>query len=186
MQARCLRPGYRRALISLSRGDADAAVVQEFDIERREFITDGFQLPRAAANPCRLEAADVLAAVEIISPGTGTTHRVTKRYEYADAGIPHYWLVDLDEPVTLTAYTLVDRNYEHVAADIADTVTILKPSRNHPHPRRAAHPVSTSVRQECSSGARRPACEGIRARDPRQSPSGGRATCSSAAGTRCA
>ncbi len=24
-----------------------------------------------------------------------------KRGEYADAGIPHYWIVDLDDPVTL-------------------------------------------------------------------------------------
>ena len=80
---------------------------------------------RVAANPSRLEAADVLAAVEIISPGTGTTDRVTKRYEYAS--IPHYWLVDLDKPVTLTAYTLVDGNYEHVAGDIAGTVTIPSP-----------------------------------------------------------
>ncbi len=69
----------------------------------------------AAANPSRLEAVDVLVAVEIISPGTGTTDRVTKMYEYADARIPHYWLVDLDTPVTLTAYTLVDGNYEIVA-----------------------------------------------------------------------
>ncbi|MGH3897736.1 MAG: Uma2 family endonuclease [Pseudonocardiaceae bacterium] len=84
---------------------------------------------RAAANPSRLEAADALVAVEIISPGTGTTDRVTKMYEHADVGIPHYWLVDLDKPVTLTAYTLVDGNYEHVAGDIAGTVTMSSPVR---------------------------------------------------------
>jgi len=33
--AKCLRPDYRRALVSLSRGGADAGVVREFDIERR-------------------------------------------------------------------------------------------------------------------------------------------------------
>lgn len=82
---------------------------------------------RAAANPARLEAADVRVAVEIISPGTGTTDRVTKMYEYADAGIPHYWLVDLDPPVTLTAYLLVDGNYELLARDIDGTVTLLSP-----------------------------------------------------------
>ncbi|HET9118630.1 MAG TPA: S9 family peptidase, partial [Pseudonocardiaceae bacterium] len=43
--AQCLRPDYRRALISLSRGGADAAVIREFDIDRRQFIPDGFQLP---------------------------------------------------------------------------------------------------------------------------------------------
>jgi hypothetical protein len=26
-----------------------------------------------------------------------------KHGEYADAGIPHYWIVDLDEPVSLLA-----------------------------------------------------------------------------------
>jgi Uma2 family endonuclease len=82
---------------------------------------------RVSANPSRLEAADVLVAVEIISPGTSTTDRVTKRYEYADADIPHYWLLDLDKPVTLTTYTLVDGNNEHVARDIAGTVAIPSP-----------------------------------------------------------
>jgi Uma2 family endonuclease len=82
---------------------------------------------RVAANPSRLEAADVLVAIEIISPGTRTTDCVTKMYEYADASIPHYWLVDLDNPVTLTAYTLIDGNYEHVAGGTAGTVTIPSP-----------------------------------------------------------
>jgi Uma2 family endonuclease len=31
---------------------------------------------------------------------------VLKRSEYADAGIPHYWVVDLDEPASLTAHHL--------------------------------------------------------------------------------
>jgi len=84
---------------------------------------------RAAANPSRLEAADVLVAVEIISPGTGTTDRVTKMYEYANAGIPHYWLVDLDKPVSIIAYVLVDGDYEQVAGDTAGTVTLPDPLR---------------------------------------------------------
>lgn len=41
----------------------------------------------AERNPPRLDAADVLLAVEIISPGTRRTDRVTKLTEYADAGI---------------------------------------------------------------------------------------------------
>lgn len=82
---------------------------------------------RLVANPPRLEAADVLVAVEIISPGTRTTDRVTKWSEYADAGIPGYWIVDLDRSVALTAYALVGGNYEQVAGGIACTVTIPSP-----------------------------------------------------------
>jgi Uma2 family endonuclease len=46
-------------------------------------------------------ASDVLLAVEVVSPGSRRTDHVMKRAEYADAGIPHYWIVDLDEPMSL-------------------------------------------------------------------------------------
>jgi prolyl oligopeptidase len=42
-----LRPTYDRALIFLSRGGADAAVVREFDLITKEFVPDGFFLPEA-------------------------------------------------------------------------------------------------------------------------------------------
>jgi prolyl oligopeptidase len=45
--AAVLRPDYRLALLSLSRGGADATVVREFDVETGEFIAGGFQLPEA-------------------------------------------------------------------------------------------------------------------------------------------
>ncbi|TCK27269.1 Uma2 family endonuclease [Pseudonocardia endophytica] len=66
-------------------------------------------------NPHRYPAADVQLAVEILSEGSRRVDRVTKFSEYADAGIPQYWIVDLDDPITLTAYLLVDGDYELVA-----------------------------------------------------------------------
>jgi prolyl oligopeptidase len=45
--AEFLRPGYRRCLVSLSRGGADSAVTREFDVETKSFVKDGFQLPEA-------------------------------------------------------------------------------------------------------------------------------------------
>jgi prolyl oligopeptidase len=42
-----LEPDYTRALIALSRGGSDAAVMREFDMVTREFVTDGFVLPEA-------------------------------------------------------------------------------------------------------------------------------------------
>jgi len=78
-------------------------------------------------NPPRFDPADVLLVVEIVSPGTGRRDRVTKFAEYADAGIPNYWIIDLDEPATLTAYILVDGDYE-IVADATDAVSLSEPA----------------------------------------------------------
>jgi prolyl oligopeptidase len=45
--AQALEPDYRRALISLSRGGADASVVREFDLTTKSFVKDGYALPEA-------------------------------------------------------------------------------------------------------------------------------------------
>jgi prolyl oligopeptidase len=42
-----IEPEFTRALVNLSRGGADAVVVREFDMETREFVVDGFELPEA-------------------------------------------------------------------------------------------------------------------------------------------
>jgi len=51
--------------------------------------------------------------VEIISPGMESRRRdmETKRDEYAEAGIPEYWVVDPDNE-TITVLTLVGKRYE--------------------------------------------------------------------------
>lgn len=83
----------------------------------------------AEKNLARLYASDVLLAVEIISPGSGRTDRVTKLFEYAQAGIPHYWLVELTGPVTLTVYTLAGDHYEFAVSPTTGTVTLTEPAR---------------------------------------------------------
>jgi len=45
--ATVIEPEFTRALVDLSRGGSDAVIVREFDMETREFITDGFELPEA-------------------------------------------------------------------------------------------------------------------------------------------
>lgn len=50
-----------------------------------------------------LRASDAVLVVEIVSPGSVRTDRVVKRDEYADAGIPYYWIVDIAEPVSVVA-----------------------------------------------------------------------------------
>ena len=75
--AQCLRPQvhgaqYRRALVWLSRGGADAEVMREFDIERREFVPGGFELPEAKSSVDWIDA-DTLYVGTDFGPGTRTT-----------------------------------------------------------------------------------------------------------------
>ncbi|WP_218021114.1 Uma2 family endonuclease [Nocardia mikamii] len=69
------------------------------------------------ANP-RWNANEVLLAVEILSPGSRRTDRVTEFAEYAEAGIEHYWLLDLDAPTTLTGYRRIDLSGTPVTIDL--------------------------------------------------------------------
>jgi Uma2 family endonuclease len=78
-------------------------------------------------NPPRIDASDVLLAVEIVSPGTRRTDRVLKAVEYAAAGIPHYWVIDLTEPASLTTCTLAGTEYE-VTEKATGPVTLTEPA----------------------------------------------------------
>ena len=44
--------------------------------------------------------------VEIVLPGSEAMDEVTKRREYASAGIPQYWVVDRDDAQTVTLHQL--------------------------------------------------------------------------------
>jgi prolyl oligopeptidase len=45
--AEFLEPGFERAMVSLSRGGADAIVRREFDVKQKTFVSGGFVLPEA-------------------------------------------------------------------------------------------------------------------------------------------
>lgn len=69
--ATCLYPRYERCLLKLSRGGADAHVVREFDIPRRRFVDDGFQLAEAKHDIVWRNADSVLVASDF-GPGSLT------------------------------------------------------------------------------------------------------------------
>ncbi|WBB82441.1 prolyl oligopeptidase family serine peptidase [Micromonospora sp. WMMD882] len=80
--AQCLRPGNERVLVSLSRGGADAVVVREFDLRRRSFVEDGFQVPEAKTRVRWIDADHVFVATDF-GPGSMTTSgypRVVRRW----------------------------------------------------------------------------------------------------------
>ncbi|MDT8910287.1 Uma2 family endonuclease [Amycolatopsis sp. PS_44_ISF1] len=98
---------------SLSAGADVEVVVSEVPLTVR--VPDVVVTTAAVAetNPARVDVADVSLVVEVLSEGTKRTDRVTKLFEYADAGIEHYWILDLDAPVSLITHRLVDGDYEN-------------------------------------------------------------------------
>ncbi|MFD9703497.1 Uma2 family endonuclease [Lentzea sp. NPDC059081] len=63
-------------------------------------------------------ASEVVLVAEVLSPGSRYTDRRAKRAEYADAGIPFYWMIDLDKPVSLAAMRLAGEfGYQEAPAE---------------------------------------------------------------------
>lgn len=53
-----------------------------------------------------LQPSDVELAIEIVSPGSLTTDRITKPAQYAAVGIGAYWRVETAGKISITAYLL--------------------------------------------------------------------------------
>jgi prolyl oligopeptidase len=70
--AQLLKPAYRRALVSLSRGGADATVIREFDMESRSFVKDGFQLSEAKSGVSWIDENHVYVGTDF-GPGSLTS-----------------------------------------------------------------------------------------------------------------
>jgi Uma2 family endonuclease len=81
----------------------------------------------AQTNPARYTADDVVLAIEVMSPGSVRTDNVTKLDEYAKAGIEQYWIVDIDEPATLTVYRLIDGDYRRFD-ETSETLRVRTPT----------------------------------------------------------
>lgn len=80
--AAVLRPGFAKALVSLSRGGADATVVREFDMATLAFVEDGFALPEAKSDVGWIDADTVFVGTDV-GPGSLTTSgypRIVKRW----------------------------------------------------------------------------------------------------------
>jgi Uma2 family endonuclease len=71
----------------------------------------------------------VQLAVEIIAPGSRTLDTRLKQFEYAEAGIQHYWVVDLDPPAaSITVYGLGSPDNGYVESQTATgELVVLEP-----------------------------------------------------------
>jgi prolyl oligopeptidase len=69
--ATVLEPDDRLCLVSLSRGGADAHIVREFDLERKDFVAGGFALPEAKSRVTWRDADSLFVASDF-GPGSLT------------------------------------------------------------------------------------------------------------------
>ncbi|TGZ17479.1 hypothetical protein DV517_24520 [Streptomyces sp. S816] len=99
-------------------------------IDRRNGPEPDISIVRAEARESREQtcyrAADVLLAVEVVSPDSEARDRDHEPHKYAAAGIPRFWLVDVagqdDQPVVQVhelgkvtgTYALTGVYHEHV------------------------------------------------------------------------
>ncbi|NUT51154.1 MAG: Uma2 family endonuclease [Saccharothrix sp.] len=115
----------------------DLVAIQDVDVDLElvPYGDPGFSrrpdlviVPRAATESGRmLKASEVLVVIEIVSPGSKRLDRVIKRGEYADAGIGHYWIIDLARPVSLVACHLAGEFGYQDAGDVTGEFTTSVP-----------------------------------------------------------
>ena len=109
-------------------------VSQAVDVElgpKRVFVPDLVVTTLEAARTKRkFAAADLVLAAEIVSPSTRKMDSLTKPMFYGKAGVPFYWLVDLEGGLSVTAYELdrVEGVYEQMGTFAGDeTVRVERP-----------------------------------------------------------
>lgn len=133
---------HQRAILRLG-GQMDAAltahsyaVVPEVDV----VLVDSFpplvrapdlvvvSLADARTGPKRYRGSQIEVAIELVSPGSARVDRVAKLAEYAEAGIPHYWIIDIAGPVSLDAYVLDQGAYRAGATGATGRVPLERPA----------------------------------------------------------
>jgi len=130
--ATCLGPDYRRCMVALSRGGADATVVREFDTVTRRFVDGGFTLPEAKTQ-LAWKDADTLYVGTDFGPGSLTDSGYARVIKAWRRGTPLAEAVTVFEGETrdVAVYVDVDRTpgYERTvfgrALDFYRTASVL-------------------------------------------------------------
>lgn len=82
-----LYPEFDLALVHLSRGGGDAAVIREFDLKRMTFAEDGFQVPQAKSRIDWIDRDHVMIATDF-GEGTMTTSGYPRIVKIWNRGTP--------------------------------------------------------------------------------------------------
>ena len=81
--ASCLYPKGEQCLVSLSRGGGDAHVVREYNVSKRAFVADGFNLPEAKSDSSWIDSDTIFVSTDF-GEGSMTTSgypRIVKEWK---------------------------------------------------------------------------------------------------------
>lgn len=89
----------------------DLRIVREQEARLGEVLRrnpDLMAVRASACDPdgCSYKPADIVLAIEVVSPSSKTRDRIHKPGEYAEAGIAHYWRVETTPGVAVHTYRL--------------------------------------------------------------------------------
>lgn len=90
-------------------------------------IVESESVDRVERDGGMLRASEVVVVIEIVSPGSRRIDYKDKHGEYADAGIPHYWIVDLIEPISVVACHLAGALGYQNAPDVTGVFATREP-----------------------------------------------------------
>jgi phosphoribosylamine--glycine ligase len=116
--------GYLLHSVLAPQWKAVVATGVRFD-DRNYRVPDLVVLSREALDRPLALPEDVLLVVEVMSPGSISNDRVAKPALYARAGIPHYWRIELTEPVLITHE--LDGDVYRESARLTDEVEVAEP-----------------------------------------------------------
>ena len=83
----CLKPAYTHCLLALSPGGGDAIVMREFDLGRKTFIDDGFNLPESKSDVAWLDEDHLFVGTNF-GPGSMTTSSYPRVMKLWTRGTP--------------------------------------------------------------------------------------------------
>lgn len=77
---------------------------------------------REGVRPSYARPQDLLLVMEVMSPSSVSTDRLTKPAQYATAGIPHYWRLERQDTPVLLTYALEGEVYREVGRFVDEVV----------------------------------------------------------------
>jgi Uma2 family endonuclease len=119
-----VQAGIPFRMIKLYQCEVQARVLQPKDAQNRYpdltvLREEHLQLTQKRLT-IKLDMPSPQLAIEVVSPSTEAVDYGRKRAQYADIGIPEYWIIDRN-PQTVTVLTLANRIYETVGVFKGDS-----------------------------------------------------------------